>query len=885
MIRTVYSGKNTQEISFPLGGIGTGCIGLGGNGQLKDWEIFNRPNKGSLNGFTHFAVKAESQGCLLDARVLNGDLQPPYAGSLDGQEYHSFGFGPARATMAGVPHFIKTVFKGEFPLAEIKFSHPDFPGNIKLKAFNPFIPLNDKDSGIPAAFFTLDLKNTTDDPIDYTICLSVNNPMPFGTAVNQYFEQKQLKGLHLASNAYPSDAPQFGDLTVATDHDTISFQEYWYRGSWFDNLEIFWREFCQPGSLNNRNYGQAALRESHGQQMGGDMASLAAHVKIPAGQRAQIRFVLAWSFPNFEHYWQKKDDCACKGDCDDQPKTWQNYYAAIFKSSKESACYALDHWERLFQETRKFKDILYRSSIPEVALEAISSNLSILKTPTCIRLEDGSFYGWEGCHPKSGCCEGSCTHVWNYAYSLPFLFPKLERSMRDLDFKYNLKESGAMPFRLQLPPGSDPSEFRACADGQFGGVIKVYRDWKISGDNDWLRQLWPAIKKCIAFAWSPDNADRWDPEKRGVLTGRQHHTLDMELFGPNAWLTGFYLAALKAAAEMAGSLDDPSAKTEYSNLFEKGRKWADLHLFNGEYYQQLVELKDKSLLDVYPDAVADYWNNESHELKYQIGEGCEIDQLIGQWHAHLVGLGDIFDRTQRHKAAQSMFRHLFKPVMRDCFNPCRLYCLNDEAGMVIADWPEGKYKPVVPLPYSGETQNGYEYQAAILMIQEGLVEEGLTVVKAIRDRYDGHKRNPWNEFECGSNYARSMASYALLLAFSGFEYDLAQGLIGFHPIPIPADSVLGKIRSTGKKSRILFQTFWSLDSGWGSIRQENDQIILELVQGCLDIKTFCSSLLSGKTVRQVTNGQVLVSFTQEKERLLLAEPVELDSAHQLTIAF
>ena len=80
--------------------------------------------------------------------------------------------------------------------------------------------------------------------------------------------------------------------------------------------------------------------------------------------------------------------------------------------------------------------------------------------------------------------------------------------------------------------------------------MKVYREWKICGDTEWLRACGPNVS-AIAFAWHPDNEDRWDPDKTGVLWGRQHHTLDMELFGPNAWLTGFYLGALKAAAEMA----------------------------------------------------------------------------------------------------------------------------------------------------------------------------------------------------------------------------------------------------------------------------------------------------------------------------------------------
>jgi hypothetical protein len=137
--RWIYEGLRTTEISFPLGGIGSGCVGLAGNGRLVDWELFNRPNKGGLNGFSHFAVKAERHGKLLDARVVHGDLTGPLSGK-GAVGYSGFGFGPDRATMGGLPHFRKVVFHGQFPIARLTFEEPAFPGTVSLNAFNPFIP-------------------------------------------------------------------------------------------------------------------------------------------------------------------------------------------------------------------------------------------------------------------------------------------------------------------------------------------------------------------------------------------------------------------------------------------------------------------------------------------------------------------------------------------------------------------------------------------------------------------------------------------------------------------------------------------------------------------------------------------------------------------------
>lgn len=553
MDRLVYRGPKTKEISFPLGGIGTGCIGLAGNGRLIDWEIFNHPSKGSANGFSHFAIKAEAGGKVLDARVLQGDLQPPYTGRYSDSRYSGYGFGPDRSTLAGLPHFREVVFTGEFPLATLDFIDGQFPGTVRMTAFNPFIPLNDHDSSLPGAFFEITVTNPMTIPVTYTLAMSLSNPHPADTTLNRYDRINDIHRLKLFSDRFQANEPEFGDLSVATDYPDVSWQEYWYRGRWFDNLGIYWRDFTSPGRFADRTY---TAPSGKGIQ---DTGTLAAHIRLEPGCTEKVRFLLTWSFPNCHNSWNpEKGGCGCSdGECPPvKPRIWRNYYGTQFADSTASAVYALGNWDRLYRETLLFKEALFSSTLPLEALDAVSANISILKSPTCLRLEDGSFYGFEGCHCTEGCCEGSCTHVWNYAYALPFLFPKLERSMRNLDYTYNQREDGSMCFRLQLPLGRERSGFRACADGQFGGVIKAYRDWKISGDTEWLKTIWPAVRKSIEFAWAPTNEDAWDADKDGVLEGRQHHTLDMELFGPNAWLTGFYLAALKAGAEMAEYLGE-----------------------------------------------------------------------------------------------------------------------------------------------------------------------------------------------------------------------------------------------------------------------------------------------------------------------------------------
>lgn len=866
----VYMDEYTSEISFPLGGLGTGCIGLAGNGRLIDWEIFNRPNKGSVNGFSHFAVKAERGGTLLDARVLQGDLPRPYSGDVSSPKWSSFGFGPRREYMAGMPHFARVDFHAAFPFAELHFHEPAFPGQITLRAFNPFIPLNDKDSGIPAAFFEFAIYNDTDEPIDYSLAGVFCNPLPANN-LNTVQQSGGVTSLHLASDGLLPDAVRYGDLTLATDASSASWQQYWFRGAWFDSLEVYWREWTAPGPLQNRVYPAAAAGERN-------EGMLAAHITVAPRETGRLRFVLSWNFPNCENYWNEKAKAAAEAA--GMANRWRNFYATSWADSAASARYALADWDRLCRQSQLFQRALFTSDLPPVALDAISANLSTLKTPTVMRLEDGTFYGWEGCHVAEGCCEGSCTHVWNYAQTLPFLFPQLERSMRSADYRYNLRPDGGMWFRLMLPLGvpTDGGQVsRPCADGQFGGVMKVYRDWKICGDSTWLAELWPAVKRSIEFAWHPENEDCWDPDKTGVLWGRQHHTLDMELFGPNSWLTGFYLGALKAGAEMAEHLGEAETAAEYRALFARGKEWADRQLFNGEYYHQLIDLEDKGMLERFErssaalvggGALAAYWNDEHGEIKYQIGEGSEIDQVLAQWHANLYGLGEIFDPEQVKAAHRSLWKYNFKASSRGEYNPCRVYTLNDEAGLIICVWPAGVHKPIIPLPYAQETQNGYEYAAAIQMIQTGMVEEGLAAIAAIRDRYDGRKRNPWNEIECGSNYARSMAAYSLLNTFAGFEFDMVHNLVGFNPIQPRGGT---------------FRCFWSLDCGWGVFAMQPGQVTLQVLYGALPLSTLRLPFLAGAGAVSATLDGTPVHATAEEGTISFAPAVTIPAGGTLLV--
>jgi len=820
----IYKKNHLKEIVFPLGGIGTGSVGLAGNGALVDWEIFNRPNKGSKNGYSCFAIKAQLPDGSSITKILQGDHIKDLVGQYQKATFHyGFGYGPSGNTFAGFPHFRKVTFDGKFPIAALTFRDDDFPAEVVLTAFNPFIPLDADNSSIPGAFFDIKIKSFRDQ-VKYTVILSVSNP--FEKSINCKLQSNRYTAIQMKWADKDPAEKDYGDLTIAVDDASGIFQEYWYRGAWRDGITTFWNNLTED-AMQNRHYDTAGKR---------DTCSIGTSSMINRNCSRHFRFALAWNVPNQYNYW---DPCRDENGND---ITWKNYYATMFRDSAQSCFYCLDHWDQLYSKTNRFCKSLHTATLDKAVIDAVSSTLSVLKSPTVLRLEDGTFYGWEGTAELVGSCEGTCTHVWSYAYALCFLFPELERSLRDTEFVYNTDENGRMYFRTALPLGRGYVTAPPCVDGQMATVIKIYRDWKITGNHQWLKANWGNIKKVLEFAWNEHNGFEWDKDKDGVLEGRQHHTLDMELFGPSAWLQGMYLAALKAAAEMADFLGDSEKRDAYREVFEKGYRWTKENLFNGQYFYHKIDLTNKAYTEHFD--CPNYWNSEAGELKYQIGDGCEIDQLLGQWHANICGLGDIFDKAQRKVALQSMLQNNFKRPLRNFANMWRVFALNDEGGAVMCDYPAGSKKPVIPIPYCEECMTGFEYSFAGLLISEGFIEEGLDVVRAIRDRYDGEKRNPWNEIECGSNYARPMSSFALLPIFSGFSFDMPNKHIGFSPI-LPGD----------------FQCMWSLGCGWGDFIRTENQYRVVIAQGTLELKSIALGDIG--TVQSIRIDGKQIPFTQE----------------------
>ena len=834
-----FNGDRATQVAMPIGGIGAGCICLNGHGGLQDFSIHSRPATTALPaGFTSNSPEAafaviHIKGTSPATRLVEGPF-PAFKIFDQGLQ----GQGLRRGGFEGFPRFSRCNFRGEYPFGEVRFAEPSIPLDVTLIGWNPFIPLDDRNSGIPCAILEYTLHNTTSHPVDYEFSYHLSHLAP-GCMPEQAKSINAVipgKGAFLSNGEEPT-AEAFGSAALIVIGGRPRIKAMWLRSpGWeFDSLSALWRELSS-GTFT-ANEGSNAVDNS-----GRNGCSILLDGHLAPGESHKHPILIAWHFPNCYlreggtsrgPEIQGEPGCRTVG-AQGQPP-WRPYYASQWKDAREVALYVDQNFASLRARTLQFKEALFSSTVPPYVIDAVSANLAILKSPTILRQENGNLWGWEGCFPDAGCCSGSCTHVWNYAQALPHLYPQLERTLRDLELVRSMDDRGHVNFRSAIPDGPVGHSWHAAADGQLGGIMKVYRDWQISGDSTWLRRLYPLAKRSIDYCIST-----WDPDHRGALFEPHHNTYDIEFWGAEPMCTSIYLGALSAMAQMALAVGEQSDSSFYSDLAQRSARFMDEQLFSGDYYVQKIEfrnLRDNS----FAQSVANV-DNKSSEMqqllkregpKYQYGNGCLSDGVIGAWMARSYGIETSLSIGNVHSSLQSIFRYNFRTDLSQHANAQRPgYAMGHEPGLLLCSWPHGD-KPTLPFVYSDEVWTGIEYQVASHLIEEGFVEEGLTIVKALRSRYDGRTRNPWNEYECGNWYARAMASYALLPALSGFRYSAVTRTLYLAP----------KLKATP------FQCFFSTAFAYGTVALDGRKLSIRAIEGELPIEKL--SFSEGESTRSI----------------------------------
>jgi non-lysosomal glucosylceramidase len=804
-----YDREHQHRIAMPLGGIGTGTVSLGGRGDLRDWEIMNRPSK----GFVPMAqagpfVALHVRGA--DGRKFVRALEGPLA-AADYQGSHG-----STTPNHGLPRFQDSVFAVAYPLAQVLLVDENCPIDARLEAFNPLVPADAEASGLPVAILRYALHNKTNEPITAAVCANLPNcigndgsetrrdwkgdPYPVGEKGNRnvYREGRAIRGVFMDSIGVDPKAAAWGTMALTTTaSEGVTHRSSWEQRGWGGGLLDFWDDFSADGVPEERAPAGDA-----------PMATLSVRLELPPHTTRKVTFIIAWHFPN-RRTWTPAN-----------PETDEdiigNFYTSRFVDAWAAAESAAADLEPLEGRTVAFVRAFCESDLPLEVREAALFNVSTLRSQTCFRTPDGRLFGFEGCSTQRGCCHGSCTHVWNYEVTTPFLFGDLARTMREIEFGHATDDQGLMSFRVSLPLSRAQQFGKAAADGQLGCILKMYREWQLSGDDQLLRSLWPRVRKAVEFCWIPGG---WDADRDGVMEGCQHNTMDVEYYGPNPQMEFWYLGALLAAEQMARRMGESDFAATCRALFEQGRAWTDAHLFNGEYYEHRIQLP-KSASDIAPSLLIGMGASDPTQPDFQLGAGCLVDQLVGQFMAHVCGLGYLADPVHIRRALESIRRYNHRDGLTDHFNNMRSYAIGTEKALLMASFP--KDRPRFPFPYFPEAMTGFEYTAAVGMIYEGQTEAGLESIRDIRERYDGRRRSPFDEAECGHHYARAMASWAAVLALTGFHYSAVDQRMTFAARP-------GRF-------------FWSTGYGYGTCVLEGQgaaiDVVLEVIGGKVSLQEF-----------------------------------------------
>ena len=820
-------GAEFGHLAMPLGGIGTGNLAICADGGLRQWQLHNIGNHaGALPG-SFFALRVSRWEPPLDEVRI---LQAPPRDST-GTPLVSDDVVPdwQRDLLSRCPGVARTTFCGTYPIARVRYLDPAVPLGVTLEAFNPLVPLDVDVSSIPAAFFTFRLINDGDHPLHGTLGATVQNTVGwdgitsidgvhapgYGGNTNRLLRREGWTSVVLENGALPDDAAGAGQMVLAADDPHAAALLRWRHA---DEFVTFLRSRALASGAPRLTLAAGVADPQRHAPHSATVASpagstwntgLGVPFLLQPGQQRLIRIALTWYFPNryinFEQFGPDRPEWG-------RSRFWLgNHYATRYGDAQDVFERVRRDWSALREATGAWTGTLAGSGLDDAAVTHFAAQLATVRSPTCFRGADGRFFAFEGVLGAStvmwsgssgGSCPLNCTHVWNYAQALAAAFPELERSMRETELEIMQAPDGYIPHRVIAPtylrqlwgePIGGPDQ--PALDGMLGTILKAYREYRGGAGIDWLRRYWPNLTRLLR------HVDRtWNVDGTGMLSGVQPSTHDIDLTGRNPLMGTLWLAALRAAEEMALLVDDADAGATYRATFSQASEAYDAALFTGEYYAQRLLPGDNT--------------------DYQWGDGCLTDQLIGQWWAHQLDLGYLLPAEHVRTALAAVVRHNLRRGFgdpRDFNRPYRVFADGDDAGLLLCTWPRGG-RPAVPIRYADEVWTGSEYQVAAHCWREGLQHEGRAVLDGVWARYDGRRRNPFNEIECGDHYARSLAGWSALEALAGFAHDGPAGAYTLRRPGVPSTSVPFLARS-----------------GWGLWSQQGDELVMACTGGRLDV--------------------------------------------------
>lgn len=701
-----YTSADWLDQGIPLGGLGCGALQIFPDGTRGEFTGLNNWDKplGQLHGFRH--------GSGSDFRVSN-----PF-GIFVSAGKKRFAKLLQTRPIAGLPTVSNIRFEADFPVAELFFEDPELPIRLSVCIFSAFIPEAYKESGLPAVIYRWKLSNPQSVPVTVGLLACAVNPVGSWNVsrYNTVIRQNGSLGITFRRKHASVNDDRQGTVSLMTRRGK---EEVTYWGSWMYAKEPFqaeqedrrlqaWEFFALDGRLPN----DAKIREAFG-ELDEPMGAIAIRSEIPAGACVEWPMVYSWHMPNHP---------------------FGHAYANHFPNAWSVGEFLLKKQDSLLRRIRAWQETIRQGPWPSWLSDALINTLCVCSAAS-VWTRKGEFAVFE--NPVKWPLMDSLDVRYYGSLPLAMFFPKLEHETLDL-FRRHQRPDGRIPHdlgRFQLNCPSDGTTAGAgWKDLSTKYALMVYRNFLWTKKPLWIRRFYPSVKRAMQWQLAADQDGDGLPENQG-----RDSTYDLwDFYGASSYTACIHLAALKATESLARIAGDKRFALQCHAAFSCGAKSFDELLWTGSYYRAA---------------------HSSNGVLYQ---ACIAGQLNGQWYAHLLGLGYLFEASRVRRAVETMLK------------------LNGAAssyGAVNSVFPDGRVDE--QSWHSANVWVGETYALAALAIYEGFVEEGMALAQKTWLNFVGKAKRPWSQPDVvratdgslgdGELYLRSLTIWALPLALASFD--------------------------------------------------------------------------------------------------------------------
>ena len=807
--RETFNASDRVRSGIAVGGLGTGSVEIRKDGQFYNWTILNNwplgtgeplviksfPRTYADQSFLFFIVRYEVEGAppRLKLLQLNDGLSE---GGMQSIDYYY----PWMRSVENIE------YSARFPFTHMKFSDPEMPFEIYLEVFSPFIPHDVKNSSLPGAYFNFSIKSTSDKPVKVLLLSSLRNLAGYDH-LDKYFissadSGSDYKGFTMSCGGMDSTQSSWGEMGIYSLSAGSSYYLGWeHKHPYYEKLLVN-DKFKDINDTEGRNLMENGTKKARTADNNDQrcFSSIGCNTTLQPGGTFDHSFIFAWYFPNLYGGIEHRPDREMLNENFslnvEKTKIQGHYYNNFFSSHQEVSEYLMARKDDLEEKTRDFLNDFYNSDLPTFVLDQVNSQLNTFVTSSTLT-RNGTFAIREGLTADKPWGPNATIDVSLYgSSSIIALFPELQKSMMRAHLLIQ-SEKGEIHHGLH-------SDIEIEHNGTWGVFHRVdlvpnyiqivLRDYFWTGDEDYLREMWPSVKKGIQYIIDERDKDGdWMPDMEGIMCSYDN----FPMYGLASYIQSQWMAAMASSGKAAGILGDIETQELSEKIFRKGTSLMETRLWNGEYFVLSNDYLGEKGLD----------------------DGILTDQLIGQWVAHQSGLGYLFGKDKIKSSLRAVMKNSYR----------------EEFGLRNCSWPE--YPEIYPIhetnlwvDQANTCWSGVELAFASFLIYEGMVIDGEKVIKTVDDRYRDSGLY-WDHQEFGGHYYRPMSAWSILHAYLGLG--ISDGSYYFSP----------------KLDREEYRLFFSHGNGTAHYAKKNDSVSIRVASGSMKLKSLQlenSGLNSGK---------------------------------------